>query len=317
MKKTDMKKITLTLLLTTLLGCSNSVTFNEEPDNRDTFEKQFSIMEKSLNEIKTANNETLLKYAKDKDKTIRRAAILKIGELGVDNPHISAVLSDAIANDKDYRVRTAAARTAGTLGDAQTSDALVKAICDKDYSVSLYAWKSILKMGINAKSGILNAISQKYPYKNLQCKTFEDKKSTLQQLIYTRLKDMDEKVLPILLEGIKSDDETISIASLKLLGNLKFKAQDALPEITEIASSSNDEKIQITAIESIQQIGDLHPLVIPTLFNIKNSTQSPTVKMSVSRAIAFIERVEKQQAAAGAKGPSSPGNHNRLRSRRS
>jgi HEAT repeat protein len=276
-------------------------------------------MEKSLNEIKTANHETLLKYAKDKDKTVRRAAILKIGSLGVDNPQISALLTDAIANDKDYRVRTAAARTAGTLNDAKTSDALVKAVCDKDYSVSLYAWKSILKMGINAKSGLLNAISQKYPHKNLQCKTFEDKKINLQQLIFTRLKEMDEKVLPILLEGIKSDDETITVASLKLLGNLKFKAQDALPEITEIASNSDDEKIQITAIEAIQQIGDLHPFVMPTLFDIKNSTQSPTLKMSVNRAIAFIERVEKQQSAAAGKsrGPSGPGNHNRFRSRRS
>ncbi len=287
-----MKKllIFLTIILSAIVsGCFSPQKFNDQPDDINKQKTQFQTVSKILKSLPSASLEQTLKLTQNSDKRVRRAAALKLSQYSnVNNKNIIDALTTLLKKDPDYRVRSAAARSIGLLNKDVSSTSLVAAICDKDPSVSLYAQKALNKLGIHAANAILAALSDDFPDKNMRCKTVEDTKSNLQQEIKNRLLKMDSMARTIVNKGLSSTDNSIVLASLQIAGNLGFKVQSALPQILLLAQSQN-EKRQLAAINTIGRIGDLHPLVMPVLFNIQSSAASPTIKMAATRSIASVQ----------------------------
>ena len=287
-----MKKllIFLTIILSAIVsGCFSPQKFNDQPDDINKQKTQFQTVSKILKSLPSASLEQTLKLTQNSDKRVRRAAALKLSQYSnVNNKNIIDALTTLLKKDPAYRVRSAAARSIGLLNIDVSSTALVAAICDKDPSVSLYAQKALNKLGIHAANAILAALSDDFPDKNMRCKTVEDTKSNLQQEIKNRLLKMDSMARTIVNKGLSSTDNSIVLASLQIAGNLGFKVQSALPQILLLAQSQN-EKRQLAAINTIGRIGDLHPLVMPVLFNIQSSAASPTIKMAATRSIASVQ----------------------------
>jgi HEAT repeat protein len=267
-----------TVIFTTailLFGCYDSDEFPDFPDEFDKKTANFEKIAPILAALPTANETIAVSQATSPDKRIRRAAALRLLTLGSGSEKTVSALTRLAQSDEVPRVRSAAVRALGAVSEnAGGVSTVVRAICDPDPNVRLYALKSLLHLDARANNAILEFLANS-DESAMPCPTESNPGHTLQEELIHQLDEQGAKFLSLFVDGLSHPRTEVVLQSLKQLRKLGRSAAPAIPALIALMDSPND-NIRFECIQTFTTVGDQHPLIMPTLFNVINDPGTST-----------------------------------------
>lgn len=288
-----------TVIFTTailLSGCYESDEFPDLPDKLDEKTANFEKIAPILKALPTADEATAVSQADSSDKRVRRAAALRLLTLGSGSEKTVSALTRLAQSDEVPRVRSAAVRALGAVSEsARGVSTVVKAICDSDPNVRLYALKSLLHLDARANNAILEFLANS-DESAMPCPTESNPGHTLQKELVHQLDEQGAKFLTLFIDGLSHPRTEVVLQSLKQLRKLGRSAVPAIPALIALMESPND-KIRFECIQTFTTVGDQHPLVIPTLFDVINDPGTSTGLRNAAKNA--VKRIQTQHISTG------------------
>ena len=261
------------------------------------FEKKqqnFESVAADLKKLATADEQTAIDFTSAKDKRLRRTAALRLMSLGASSPKAVEALVSLLQTDSENRVRSAAARALGEVSSNTAGvSTLVKAICDDHPNVRLYAMKSILSLDSNANAVILDFLAANNETRK-HCPVKADPGYTLQQELLQQLAVQGARFSSLYIEGLSHPQTQVVRHCLTQIRKTGRSAASALPAMFDLMGSP-DSNIRFETVQTFTTVGDQHPLVMPLLFETKQSDPSPKVQTAAENA---IKRIQAQHTKA-------------------
>jgi len=275
-----------------LSGCYESQKFADVPPDLSVRQKRFAAVVKALDTLKTADQNRTTALLTHSDERVRRAAALHLADVATERAAAADALSRVLSSDKTARVRTAAARSLASLDSPAGNTALVNALCDPDYTVRLYSWKSALKRLDTMIPALADTLFPESPARRMKCPSDDGVSQTLHTVVRSRIEEVGGRIVPILVQSMDALDPQRQAVAIYILGHLGEKSADALPAIIEKTASS-DSPTRLSALRAIGKIGDRHPEVMPTLIEASKSND-PKVQEAASEALSNIQNMDEK-----------------------
>jgi len=272
------------------------------PDpNLSQRKKALEEVEESLKKIKRASPNALIPFLKHKDCRIKRAAALRLGTMGKASTDAVPKLIEKL-NDEHPRVRIAAARSLGKIKDKRSLKPLVEKLADKDRKVRRWVWKSLSRFEPDHLMPVLiQSLAARSPYRRV---TFRDEgrnKVSIQDVIRERLPSLGRAIVPELAKELSNPDKRIRGSLVQTLGTIGKDANGAISELADVVENDEEKRIRIWAIESLENIGDLDPWVIPVLKKA-SMDENKSVARRAKQAVARLQSTEASKAPKRKKG---------------
>lgn len=199
------------------------------------------------------------------DHRVRRAAALRLAGMG---RRASGAVPDLVEllRDEHPRVRVAAARALGAIGDARATDPLLAALGDPDRSVRLWAWKALRSLGDAALPAVVEAYAVDAPALGISFTDEAGKRRTVLEELTERLPTVGAPLAAALEPALLGGRAEPRNRALELLRRSGRDAKAALPAIAGIAADEAGEPgTRILALRALEAIGDLDPSVLPAV----------------------------------------------------
>jgi len=239
------------------------------------------------------------------DARVRRAAARHLGSLG-DAGALS--VSDLIAalEDPSPRVRLEVARALGEIRDERALDPLVAHLTDDDRKVRLWAWKALKRYDLDTLvPRLMFHASQGTPLKD---EAYEDEMGNRYETnvaIRERIPSLGREAVSHLVPYLSSDDLWIRINVMVVFRSLGPEAEEAIPALVELLEDEAP-RIRSRAARTLGKIGDRHPSVVPALREAL-SDESKTVVADARSALKSIEKDPKKKREKRERGKTARG----------
>ena len=229
-------------------------------DERNRVLAQVSEMIDLLSKADASSAADLLEHS---DHRVRRAAALRLKDLGQDATSEIPELVKAL-RDNHPRVQTAAARALGSIGDSSAIEPLISNMADKDRKVRLWTWKALVQIGDPAIEALVAHLGKNTPTRSLSYTDEAGNKISLLLEIRKRMSSFGIKAVPTLIDSLENKDNWIRTNAANILGEIGPPAKDAIPALV-IALDDNYDDCRFRAVQALQKIGDIDPMVMPAL----------------------------------------------------
>lgn len=224
------------------------------------------------------------------DWRVRRAAALRLAREPDDAvAHVPALI-EALSDDHP-RVRTAAARALGEIGDARSFDALIAAMVDPEPEVRHWSWKALVKIGEPAYPRLIFYLGKDAP----ELPMFEEENGSrlhIRNELRRVLPELGKPIIPFLAEGTGDKDSLRNVNCVRVLRDIGEGAADAIPALVEHLEKSSYLELRLQCIRALEAIGDVDPLVVPAL---KKASEDPSREVA-KRARQCMVNMEKKAA---------------------
>jgi HEAT repeat protein len=258
------------------------------PPDREALEERRERLDEAaarLREISGASVQGCLEHSEHPDPRVRRAVALRLADIG--EPARSAIgeLLDLLGDDEP-RVRTAAARALGVLGDERAVDPLIAALVDRDQEVRLWSWKALRKHGPAARARLVAHLSSKSPLAGLSYSDDRGRTVPLRVELRGRLPKLGQPIVPHLLAAMENGNEDLQVNTMRVLSQIGSDAVEAVPILARLLETGNQE-LRFQSTRALGAIGDIDPAVLPAL---TRASKDPTdqVRRAAERALKDI-----------------------------
>ncbi len=224
------------------------------------------------------------------DHRIRRAAALRLKELGTDATSEIPQLVKALG-DNHPRVQTAAARALGSIGDGSAIEPLISNMADKDRKVRLWTWKALVQIGDPAIEALIAHLGKNTPTRTLSYIDEAGNEISLLREIRNRMPSFGTRAVPALINGLEDKDGWIRTNSANILGEIGPPAKDAIRALV-IAIDDDYDDCRFRAVQALGKIGDLDPMVMPAL----DKASKDKSKKVANRAKHAMKTIKNEQA---------------------
>ncbi len=257
------------------------------PDRDDLAERQARLDEVSarLEEISDATVGTCLIHTGHPDDRVRRAAILRLMEIGEPSRRVVPDLI-ALLSDDAPRVRTAAARALGALADRRAIDPLIAALVDENAEVRLFVWKALRRHGSAAHARLVFHLGPDSPIADLSRTDDQGRKVSLRGELRSRLPRVGKPIVPHLLAAMENGEEGLVVNILRVLWQIGPDAVEAVPTLVKLLETGNQE-IRFQATRALGAVGDIDPAVLPALHRASKD-KTDQVRRTANRALKDI-----------------------------
>jgi HEAT repeat protein len=197
-----------------------------------------------------------------------------------------------LRGDPSPRVRSAATRALVAIADSASIESLIASLADNDRQVRFWAWKGIVAFG--AEESIPRLFKHLRQDASTKMTSYENEAGDqvwLRLEINHRIPDFGGAATPFLVAGFEDDDEWLLGSLLLIIKDVGPKAQDTIPALTAYMERTANETHKLWAIAALEEMGDLHPLVMPTL---QKATTDPSRKVA-NQAQKTIKAIQKDQ----------------------
>ena len=269
---------------------------NWEPPPPDLRTRNAAV-EAAIEEIEVARTAPLDDVAAlldSSDWRVKRAAALRLADFADDAKPYVPKLIEAL-DDEMPRVRTAACRALGAIGDSRSIDPLVATLVDGDERVRTWGWKALVKIGEPAHPRLVYYLGKEAP----ELPAFElengeavDVRDELRRL----MPDLGKESIPALIEGLGDSDSFRNVNSATVLKHMGKDAAQAVPDIIERLEKSSYTALKVLCVQVLQAMGDIDPLIVPALRKAKDDPD----KKVAAKARAALRDIEKKAAKAAA-----------------
>jgi HEAT repeat protein len=191
----------------------------------------------------------LISLLKDKEKTVRIAAVESLGDLGARSAKAMPELVKLLA-DNELGVQFAAKNTIEKIGmlSKLASKLLILNIDDENLHISIAVQNSIIKIGQKAIQPLLEALK-------------EDNNKIKAKIAYILGKIGGEKGSPMmkevslaLINVIKNEDAKVRASAAEALGNIGIEYKDSIMALSE-SLRDKDDNVRLAAVDSLGKIG--------------------------------------------------------------
>ncbi|MBN2715191.1 MAG: HEAT repeat domain-containing protein [Deltaproteobacteria bacterium] len=294
--------VLLCVFFISIAGCYQPEDVADTPPDLIARQQNFEVVAASLREIGTADEKAAVSNLSSNDKRIRRAAALRMMTLGNITPSAVNTLVSILQNDPEARVRSAAVRALGEVSGNPTGvSAIVRAMCDENPNVRLYATKSLLHLDTKANAAILDFMAASNDT-GKHCPSQADPSHTLQKELLYQLGVQGARFLSLYVEGLSHPQTDVVRLCLSQIRKSGRSASSALPAMVDLMHSPDDQ-IRFDTIQTFALVGDQYPLVMPVLFQAAESDPAPKVRNAAANA---IKQIQEQHAKANTATTKSP-----------
>jgi HEAT repeat protein len=279
-----------------LLGCDVRTDPPLPPPRLEEREARLAAVRARLGELEAADGGVAVALLRHEDHRVRRAAALRLMEMGPGAADAMPELAGLLADDEP-RVRTAAARALGAIGDPRAIDPLLSALADPDRSVRLWAWKAMRRLGDPAMPVLAAALAEGVPALQRSYRDETGVERTVRDELIARLPSIGAPIVPALGPALRGGAEGRAVA-FEVLRRLGAQAKEALPELAAIIQDeAGDSATRILALLAVEAIGDLDPTVLPAVSDATRS-QDPKVAARAQKTRDALERAAATAKAA-------------------
>jgi len=223
-------------------------------------------------------------------RRVRRAAALRLMDLGTDaTPEIPRLVK--ALGDHHPRVQTAAARALGSIGDGSAIEPLIANMADKDRKVRLWTWKALVQIGDPSIEALITHLGKNTPTRTLSYIDEAGNEISLLIEIRKRMPSFGTKAVPALINGLESNDPWIRTNAANILGEIGPPAKDAIRALV-IALDDDYGDCRFRAVQALEKIGDLDPMVMPAL----DKASKDKSKKIANRAKHAMKTIKSEQA---------------------
>jgi HEAT repeat protein len=279
-----------------LLACSEQKEPRLPPPKLEERNAAIEEVRARLAELSAADVAKATGLLRHRDHRVRRAAALRLMAMG---PDATPALPDLAARleDRQPRVRTAAARALGATGAPGAVDPLVACLVDRDRAVRLWCWKSLLALGDQAIPAIADQLATGSRLRSL---SFKDESGRVRQgyeEVIDRLVSLGAPAVEALAAKLAVQDAQLQGALFMIFSRMGADAKGALPAVLAVLDGGMDPDTKARALRAVEGIGDLHPDVMPA---VKKATESPDAKISdqAKKTLRALEKAAKDKPKA-------------------
>lgn len=308
----------IVLAVRAFVGCA--LERSPPPPEREALARRQTRLDEAaarIEEIAGATAEDCSSHFGHPDHRVRRAAALRLIETGdpagIAVPGLVALLRD----DDTPRVRTAAARVLGVLGDQRSIAPLIAALADQEREVRFWSWKALRGQGDEAYAELVSSLTKDPDSGDLYYLDELGAAISLQSEIERLLPLIGEPIVRHLLDDMEAGAGGATIEALRVMKRIGPGAEAAAPALAKLLETGNQEQRHQAALV-LGAIGNVDPAVVAALKRASKD-KAGQVRSAAEQALKDIaeaakarkpERPQKKQqkpSAATAKGGLVPG----------
>ena len=274
-----------------ILVISSCTERQELPDpNLDERNRVLNEVSEMIDIISRADASSAADLLEHSDHRVRRAAALRLMELGTEATLEISRLVKALGDDHP-RVQTAAARALGSIGDESAIEPLITNMADDNRKVRLWTWKALAQIGDPAIEALIAHHGKNTPTRALSYIDEAGNEKSLLIEIRTRMPSFGARAVPPLMAGLESKDPWTRTNAANILGEIGPPAKDAILALVNAIDDDYDD-CRFRAVQALEKIGDLDPAVMPAL----ETASKDKSKKIANRAKHAIKTIKAEQA---------------------
>lgn len=227
--------------------------------------------------MKQATPEQVQGLLEHRDFRVRARAARRLGEQG----NAAAATLPALAKllrDESREVRIETATALGAIGNEASIEPLLETLVDGERKVRFWGWKAIRRFGSVAYPVLIQHLKADSPYAKRYYKDEAGNKYFFQTELGNRLVALGTEIIPHLTGVLSLTDNSLQVSAIKALAGFGDQARKALPALAEVLTSNDDVKCQIEVIQAMKKIGDIDPVVVPSLLKAAKSPHPKVAK---------------------------------------